>query len=146
MVRNSIDNPVFLVILLIFSISINFLASTHFLVILFAGVLSTLFYRTLKQKYYYSFALVVLSFLFIELNMGLKPFSLSLLSYFVYIFIIPRYEQNQISILLNIIFFYFILGVIWYIFFNFESFFSYILIINLVIDLIIVGILLWDLD
>lgn len=142
MVRNSIDNPVFLVILLIFSISINFLASTHFLVILFAGVLSTLFYRTLKQKYYYSFALVVLSFLFIELNMGLKPFSLSLLSYFVYIFIIPRYEQNQISILLNIIFFYFILGVIWYIFFNFESFFSYILIINLVIDLIIVGILL----
>src|SRR5574344_908758 len=104
MVRNSIDNPVFLVILLIFSISINFLASTHFLVILFAGVLSTLFYRTLKQKYYYSFALVVLSFLFIELNMGLKPFSLSLLSYFVYIFIIPRYEQNQISILLNIIF------------------------------------------
>lgn len=146
MVRNSIDNPVFLVILLIFSISINFLASTHFLVILFAGVLSTLFYRTLKQKYYYSFALVVLSFLFIELNMGLKPFSLSLLSYFVYIFIIPRYEQNQISILLNIIFFYFILGVIWYIFFNFESFFSYILIINLIIDLVIVGILLWDLD
>lgn len=146
MVRNSIDNPVFLVILLIFSISINFLASTHFLVILFAGVLSTLFYRTLKQKYYYSFALVVLSFLFIELNMGLKPFSLSLLSYFVYIFIIPRYEQNQISILLNIIFFYFILGVIWYIFFNFESFFSYILIINLVIDLIIVGIFLWSLD
>lgn len=142
MVRNSIDNPVFLVILLIFSISINFLASTHFLVILFAGVLSTLFYRTLKQKYYYSFALVVLSFLFIELNMGLKPFSLSLLSYFVYIFIIPRYEQNQISILLNIIFFYFILGVIWYIFFNFESFFSYILIINLIIDLVIVGILL----
>ena len=142
MVKNSIDNPVFLIFLLIFAVSINFLASTHFLVILFAGVISTLFYRTLKQKYYYSFALVVLSFLFIELNMGLKPFSLSLLSYFVYIFIIPRYEQNQISILLNIIFFYFILGVIWYIFFNFESFFSYILIINLVIDLIIVGIFL----
>lgn len=142
MVKNSIDNPVFLIFLLIFSISINFLASTHFLVILFAGVLSTLFYRTLKQKYYYSFTLVVLSFLFIELNMGLKPFSLSLLSYFVYLFIIPRYEQNQISILLNVIFFYFVLGVIWYIFFNFESFFSYILIINLVIDLIIVGIFL----
>lgn len=116
MVRNSIDNPVFLIFLLLFSVSINFLASTHFVVILFAGVLSTVFYRTLKQKYYYSFALVVLSFLFIELNMGLKPFSLSLLSYFIYLFIIPRYEQNQISILLNILFFYFVLGIIWYVF------------------------------
>ncbi|AXK49152.1 hypothetical protein CRU87_08520 [Aliarcobacter trophiarum LMG 25534] len=142
MVRNSIDNPVFLIFLLLFSVSINFLASTHFVVILFAGVLSTVFYRTLKQKYYYSFALVVLSFLFIELNMGLKPFSLSLLSYFIYLFIIPRYEQNQISILLNILFFYFVLGIIWYVFFNFESFFSYILIINLMIDLILVGIFL----
>lgn len=142
MVRNSIDNPVFLIFLLLFSVSINFLASTHFIVILFAGVLSTVFYRTLKQKYYYSFALVVLSFLFIELNMGLKPFSLSLLSYFIYLFIIPRYEQNQISILLNVLFFYFVLGIIWYVFFNFASFFSYILIINLMIDLILVGIFL----
>ena len=87
MVRNSIDNPVFLIFLLIFAVSINFLASTHFLVILFAGVLSTTFYRTLKQKYYYSFAAVIIAFLLIELNMVLKPFSLSLLSYFVYLFL-----------------------------------------------------------
>ncbi|MBP6289724.1 MAG: hypothetical protein KA355_03820, partial [Aliarcobacter sp.] len=62
MVKNSIDNPVFLIFLLIFAVSINFLASTHFLVILFAGVLSTTFYRTLKQKYYYSFAAVIIAF------------------------------------------------------------------------------------
>ena len=93
MVKNSIDNPVFLIFLLIFAVSINFLASTHFLVILFAGVISTAFYRTLKQKYYYSFAFVIIAFLLIELNMGLKPFSLSLLSYFVYLFII-YYKPN----------------------------------------------------
>jgi len=145
-VRNSIDNPVFLIFLLIFAVSINFLASTHFLVILFAGVLSTTFYRTLKQKYYYSFAAVIIAFLLIELNMGLKPFSLSLLSYFLYLFIIPRYEQNQINTFLYVIFFYIGLGIIWYIFFNFDSFFSYILIINLIIDLILVGIFLWILD
>ncbi len=74
--------------------------------------------------------------------MGLKPFSLSLLSYFVYLFIIPRYEQNQINTFLYVIFFYIGLGIIWYIFFNFDSFFSYILIINLIIDLILVGIFL----
>ena len=142
MVRNSIDNPVFLIFLLIFAVSINFLASTHFLVILFAGVLSTTFYRTLKQKYYSSFAAVIIAFLLIELNMGLKPFSLSLLSYFLYLFIIPRYEQNQLNIFLYIIFFYIGLGIMWYIFFNFDSFFSYILIINLFIDLILVGIFL----
>ena len=142
MVKNSIDNPVFLIFLLIFAVSINFLASTHFLVILFAGVISTAFYRTLKQKYYYSFAFVIIAFLLIELNMGLKPFSLSLLSYFVYLFIIPRYEQNQLNTFLYVIFFYIGLGIIWYIFFNFDSFFSYILIINLIIDLILVGIFL----
>ncbi|RBQ31532.1 hypothetical protein ACNSOS_02185 [Aliarcobacter vitoriensis] len=142
MVRNSLDNPVFIFFLLVFAVSINFLASIHFLVIIFAGIISTAFYRTLKQRYYYSFALVIIAFLFIELNMGLKPFSLSLLSFFVYLFIIPRYEQSHVNGFLYIIFFYIGLAIMWYIFFNFDTIFSYILIVNLIIDLIIFGIFL----
>ncbi|RBQ29392.1 hypothetical protein [Aliarcobacter vitoriensis] len=142
MVRNSLDNPVFIFFLLVFAVSINFLASIHFLVIIFAGIISTAFYRTLKQRYYYSFVLVIIAFLFIELNMGLKPFSLSLLSFFVYLFIIPRYEQSHVNGYLYIIFFYIGLAIMWYIFFNFDTIFSYILIVNLIIDLIIFGIFL----
>ncbi|MFV7790237.1 hypothetical protein ACNSOP_10700 [Aliarcobacter lanthieri] len=142
MVRNSLDNPFFLFFLLIFAVSINFLASIHFLVILFAGVLSTAFYRTLKQKYYYSFVFVIIAFLLIELNMGLKPFSLSLLSFFMYLFIIPRYEQSHTNAFLYIIFFYIGLAILWYLFFHFENISIYILIINLIIDLLIFWIFL----
>ncbi|QKF59516.1 hypothetical protein ACN2EN_07250 [Aliarcobacter lanthieri] len=142
MVRNSLDNPFFLFFLLVFAVSINFLASIHFLVILFAGVLSTAFYRTLKQKYYYSFGFVIIAFLIIELNMGLKPFSLSLLSFFMYLFIIPRYEQSHTNGFLYIIFFYIGLAILWYLFFHFENISIYILIINLIIDLLIFWIFL----
>jgi len=142
MVKNSLDNPIFLSFFLLFCVSVNFLASSHFIVLLFAGIISTAFYRTLKQKYYYSFALVVISFLIVELNMGFKPFSLSLLAYFVYLFIIPRYEQSNINGFIYIIFFYTCLAIISYIFYNSDLFFTLILAINLLIDLILFGVFL----
>lgn len=142
MVKNSLDNPFFLFFLLLFMVSVNFLASIHLIIMMFGGVISIAFYRTLKQKYYYSFAIVVISFLFIELNLGLKPFSLSLLSYFLYLFVIPRYEQSYLNNFLYIIFFYFGLAIIWYIFFNFSANSLYILFMNIVIDFIVFGIFL----
>lgn len=142
MVKNSLDNPFFLFILLLFVVSINFFASIHFVVILFAGILSSAFYRTLNQKYYYSFALVIISFLIIELNIGLKPFSLSLLSYFLYLFVIPRYEKRYINGFLYILFFYIGLALMWLIFYNVDSSIATILILNLILDLILFGIFL----
>lgn len=142
MVKNSLENPFFLLFLLFFAVSVNFILSIHFIIIIFAGILSNAFYKTLKQKYYYSLFFVVLAFLLIELNLGLKPFSLSLLSYFIYLFLIPRYEQRETNIFLYTVFFYLGLALIWYIFFDLNLHLAYVLFMNLLLDFILIGILL----
>ena len=80
MTRNNLDNPIFLFIVLIMAITVNIISSIHFLLITFAGILFTAFYRCLRKRYLYSLTFVVIAFLFIEINTGLKPFTLTLLS------------------------------------------------------------------
>lgn len=140
MVKNSLDNPFFLFFLLVLIVITNLIASIHFLLILFGGILFTAFYRTLQKKYYYSTSLVVIAFLFVEINCGLKPFSLSLLSYFIYIFIIPRYEYSSFNSYIYIIFFYFGLAIMWFLSFGIDERVILALIINLFIDLIFFGV------
>jgi len=139
-VKHILDNPFFLFFLILFIVSVSFISSIHFLVILFAGVLSNLFYRTIRQKYYYSLAFVIIAFLIIELNIGLKPFSLSLISFFMYIFIVPKYEDNHTSGFLYILIFYFVLSILWLIFFNFEIMDIYTLMMNIIMDIVLFGI------
>lgn len=140
MVKNSLDNPMFLFFLLVFCVTLNLIASIHFLIILFGGIIFTAFYRTLQKKYYYSFVLVIIAFLFIEINSGLKPFSLSLLSFFIYIFVIPRYEYSSFNSFIYIIFFYIGLTIMWFLSFGIDEKIILALIINLFIDLIFFGV------
>ena len=142
MIKNSLDNPIFLLTILILAVISNLIASVHFLLVLFVGIIFTAFYRTLKKRYYYLFFLVIVAFLFIEINSGLKPFSLSLLSFFIYIFIIPRYESNSFSSLVYVIFFYLGLTIMWFLSFGLDERIIFALIINLFIDLLFFGVFL----
>ena len=92
MIRNKLENPLTLFFTLIVIISINLIASINFLLIMFAGVLFSAFYVALKNRKIYSLVFIVIAFLFIEINSGLKPFSLTLLSLFIYVFIIFTVE------------------------------------------------------
>jgi hypothetical protein len=143
MSRNNLDNPIFLFIVLLLIIAVNTISSIHFLLIMFAGILFTAFYRCLKKRYLYSLTFVVITFLFIEINTGLKPFSMTLLSLFIYIFILPRDESqtsyNSSSAYLYIIFFYIGLIVMWSILFGIHPHLIATLIINALIDLIFLG-------
>ena len=143
MSRNNLDNPLFLFIVLLLIIAVNTISSIHFLLIMFAGILFTAFYRCLKKRYLYSLTFVVITFLFIEINTGLKPFSMTLLSLFIYIFILPRDESqtsyNSSSAYLYIIFFYIGLIVMWSILFGIHPHLIATLIINALIDLIFLG-------
>lgn len=147
MSRNNLDNPIFLFIVLLLIIAVNTISSIHFLLIMFAGILFTAFYRCLKKRYLYSLTFVVITFLFIEINTGLKPFSMTLLSLFIYIFILPRDESqtsyNSSSAYLYIIFFYIGLIVMWSILFGIHPHLIATLIINALIDLIFLGAFLW---
>ena len=113
---------------------------------MFAGILFTAFYRCLKKRYLYSLTFVVIAFLFIEINTGLKPFSLTLLSLFIYVFILPKEESytsyNLSSSYIYIIFFYIGLLIMWSIMFGFDLNILIALFINLLIDLIFFGVFL----
>ena len=147
MTRNNLDNPFFLFLVLLMAITINTIFSIHFLLIMFAGILFTAFYRCLKKRYLYSLAFVIIAFLFIEVNTGLKPFSLSLLSLFIYIFILPSMENsisyNSANAYIYIIFFYIGLIIMWTFYFGLTEEIFGVLIINTLIDLIFLGVFLW---
>ena len=143
MTRNNLDNPIFLFIVLILAITVNIISSIHFLLITFAGILFTAFYRCLRKRYLYSLTFVVIAFLFIEINTGLKPFTLTLLSLFIYIFILPKDEKhtsyNLSSSYIYIIFFYIGLIIMWSILFGLHPHLLITLFLNVIIDLIFLG-------
>jgi len=111
-----------------------------------AGINFTVFYRCLKKRYLYSLTFVILAFLFIEINSGLKPFSLSLLSLFIYIFILPKVDNSTSYNLTNsyiyILFFYIGLIIMWSLSFGMDERIFLSLVVNLIIDLIFFGVFL----
>jgi hypothetical protein len=143
MTRNNLDNPFFLFIVLVIAVTVNTISSIHFLLVMLAGILFTGFYRCLRKRYLYSLTFVIISFLFIEINTGLKPFSLSLLSLFIYVFILPKVENsvtyNSANSYIYIIFFYIGLTILWAISFGLTKSIFIALIINTIIDLIFLG-------
>lgn len=147
MTKSNLDNPIFLFIVLTLAVMVNTISSIHFLLVMFAGILFTIFYRCLKERYLYSLAFVVIAFLFIEINTGLKPFTLSLLSLFLYIFILPKDENysydNLSSSYIYILIFYIGLLIIWSVIFGLNETMIITIFANILIDLIFFGVFLW---
>ena len=146
MTRSNLDNPILLFILLVLIVTVNAISSIHFLLVIFAGILFTAFYRCLKKRYLYSLTFVVIAFLFIEINTGLKPFTLSLLSLFLYIFILPKDENysydNLSSSYIYILIFYIGLLIIWSVVFELNETILITIFVNILIDLIFFGVFL----
>ncbi len=144
MTRNNLDNPIFLFALLLIIITINTISSIHFLLIMISGVTFISFYLSLKRKYPYSLFFIVLTFTFIEINSGLKPFSLSLLSLFIYIFIIPKVDRimsfNKLNEYIYILIFYLGVFLIWVITLGMSDSFITIIFVNIIIDLLFFGV------
>lgn len=144
MTRNNLDNPIFLFTLLLAIIMINTISSIHFLLIMLAGVCFIAFYACLKRKYLYSLLFVILTFMFIEINSGLKPLTLTLLSLFIYIFIIPSIHRIMSFKALNeyiyILIFYLGLSLIWVMTIGMSDNFITVIFINIIIDLIFFGV------
>ena len=144
MTRNNLDNPIFLFALLLVIITINTISSIHFLLIMISGVTFISFYLSLKKKYPYSLFFIVLTFTFIEINSGLKPFSLSLLSLFIYIFIIPKVDRimsfNKLNEYIYILIFYLGVFLIWVMTLGMSDNFITIIFVNIIIDLLFFGV------
>lgn len=125
---------------------INAVSATYFIQFTLAGIVFLSFVKTLDREYYFSFIVVVLSFLFIEVNQGLKLFSLTLYATILYVLVIPYLDKiftiEQVRNIVHLIGFY--LGLcIWFLASgDFEWNIVIMIILNAVIDLIFVGLLL----
>lgn len=144
MTQNNLYNPIFLFTLLIIIITINTISSIHFMMILLAGILFMGFSVCLKNKYLYSLFFIILTFIFIEINAGLKPLSLTLLSLFLYIFVIPLINRvvslHKFDDYIFILLFYVGIIIIWSISMDMTFDIFTTILINLLIDLLIFGV------
>lgn len=144
--RNNLENPLFLFTFLLIAIILNTIASIHFLLIMLSGILFIAFYICLKKKYLYSLFFVILTFLFIEVNSGFKPLSLSLLSLFLYIFVLPKISRtvsfSSLNNYLYIIIFYIGVIFIWSLSTDINETIAKAIVLNILIDLIFLGTLL----
>ncbi len=139
-------NTLFYITILFIVIMVNILFSTYFLSFFLAGVVFTIFLECLKKEYYYMLLLSIFTFIVIENTHGFKIFSLSVISLFLYYFIIPKikhlFSSNTLKEIFYIISFYAILFVFFLYTNSFDLSSYFIFLINLIIDFIIVGVLL----
>ena len=145
--RNLLDNPFFLFMFCITAILINTIFTAYFMLVTFSGFIFLMFYVALKNRYYYSLMFVIITFTFLEYNMGLKLFTLSIISLFLYVFIIPFVSRinsfNNYNKYINITIFYGVLYIIWGMNTSFSETLYFTLLINLLIDAFLLGVLLW---
>ena len=145
MVRNLFDNPFYIVLLFFVVIFFNILFTIHFIPIMLAGVVFTAFTQVYERENYYSLALVILSFVMIEISQGMPFLSLSLLSFIIYIFVIPKlrlvFSLGELDHLLFVMLFYLSYLLIYFIFqsVNLSTFLK--IILNVLVDIIIIGVL-----
>lgn len=144
MKENLLDNHFFIFFLFILTAIVTTISSIYFFSIMLSGLLFLAFKRCLKNKAYYSLCFVLLSFLFVELNNGFKPFSLILLATFTYLFVVPYLKRvisfNDLNSYVYIICFYIGIGAIWAVMQESSFYLFGTLLINILIDFIIFGI------
>jgi len=144
--RNIFDNPIAIVLLLIIVFLLNIISSTFFVKLTMSGIVFLAFLNTLQKKYYNSFFIIILSFLIIESNQGLKLFTLVSFSLISYITIIPYLDKfftiQGVRDFVHIFYFYFILAVLYSIFISFDINIIITFILNFILDIIVLGLIL----
>ncbi|MGK0256144.1 MAG: hypothetical protein ACI81I_000754 [Arcobacteraceae bacterium] len=137
--------PPYITILFIISL-VNIISSTYFVSFLVAGVVFRIFSIALDKGHNYLLILCIFTFLIIENTQGLRLFSLTLISLFVYYLIMPRVEHffssDTLSIFLSIFSFYFCLYFLVENIVYSDTNIVISLFINFIIDILIVGLIL----
>lgn len=145
--KNIFDRISTVIIIFICAILINFISSIYFNPVFLAGVLFLTFIKILKREYYYSAFFLALAMLYLELNNGFKPFSLILLSCFIYSFIVPYIKRiisySQLNEYLYIFVFYLGFTFLYILNNSYSSDLFFTIFINIVIDFLIVGLMIW---
>lgn len=125
---------------------VNLFFSTYFITIFLIGVVFFIFTEVLKKEQFYFFILSIFTFCMIEAIHGMKLFSLTLISLFLYYFVIPRvkhiFSSSIMAKFVYILSFY----LTFYIFSFFTNYHTseiyMIFILNFLLDSLLVGLFL----
>ncbi len=141
--KSILNIPIIIFFICIAAVLINILSSIYFISIMFIGIIFLSFEQSLKNKQYYTLGILVLTFLFLEVNMGFKPFSLSLLAFFSHSFILPNLIRvvsfSNVSNYVHILWFYASALVLFSLGNDISFSLIFSIFINIIIDFIIVG-------
>lgn len=133
--------PYFMILVIINLITLFF--STYFVSILLIGVVFKIFLESLKNEYYYILAMVIVTFMIIETTHGFKLFSLTIISFIIYYFILGRikhlFSSDLIAEFMYVLVFYFLLFLFGYFYSHFTTDIVAVFIVNFLLDSIIVG-------
>jgi len=141
--KSILNIPIIIFFICIAAVLINILSSIYFISIMFIGIIFLSFEQSLKNKQYYTLGILVLTFLFLEVNMGFKPFSLSLLAFFSHSFILPNLIRvvsfSNVSNYVHILWFYASALVLFSLGNDISFSLIFSIFLNIIIDFIIVG-------
>jgi len=142
--RNSLfDNPFAIIILFFLVAFVNIILPIYFISILLAGVVFVAFIRAVEKRYTYILICIIFIFNLIEISQGLKIFSLSLWSYFIYLFILPNikslFASKYLLLLVKVFIFYMGIGILFYFSGVFTLDIVSILVLNYILDIIMVS-------
>jgi len=135
---------IFIIFIIITFLDILF--STYFQPLFLVGIVFMIFINCLKNGYYYLLLLSILMFVIIEVILGIKIFTFTFISIFLYLFIIPKIKHLFSSLLFRdftyLLIFYIIIFIDFILtsHYNIESY--KIFLVNFIVDSIIVGVLL----
>lgn len=143
MKKTIFDNNSTIILIFFSSITINFISSIYFSPVFLIGIVFLAYIHLLKKEYVYTLLLLTLNILFLEQNNGFRAFSLILLTYFTYAFIVPFIKRVlSFSSLYNYLFvFFFYMGFagIYVLNYSYSHDLLFIIFVNILIDFMIIG-------
>ncbi len=138
-----LDNNLYIFFLIIGISIINIISSIYFIPFMLVGILFIAFMHLMAVKSYNILFLIIFAILIVENIQGFRPFSLVAISFFIYIFIQTNIKDilssSETTKSMYIIIFYILLGLLYGIFNGFDISLFLIIALNIVIDIILVG-------
>jgi len=141
------NTPPYITILIIINVANIFFSST-LIPIFLAGVVFNIFTVSMRKGYNNILFLSIVTFLILENTQGVKLFSLTIIALAINFLIIPKIKQLFSSDMLSGFIYIFAFYILFYFSIQISNPFDlsvlFVLLANFVIDILIVGFILWD--
>ncbi len=132
--------------ILIFIIFLNIIFSTYFIAIFLVGIVYKIFLDCLRNEYFYLLGFTIFTFFIIENIHNLSFFSFTLISIFLYYFILPRIKHLFSSYFVREFIYLMVFYCLFYAVYSITHLYDFgsylIFIVNFIVDIFLIGAIL----